>query len=47
MSLLAAVVWHWWISVALVVGAVGAVIATVAGYFAKVERMKHPNGRRR
>lgn len=47
MSLLAANVWHWWISVALVGGAVAAVVATVAGYFAKVERLKHPGGRKR
>ena len=47
MSLLAANVWHWWIAVLLVPGAILAIVATVAGYLAKVERLKHPGGRRR
>ena len=37
-----AVVWHYWIAVPLAIGAVVAVVATVGGYLAKVERMKHP-----
>ena len=40
--LLAAKVWHYWIAVPLAGGAVLAVVATVAGYLAKVERIKHP-----
>ena len=39
---LAAQVWHYWIAVPLAAGAVLAVVATVAGYLAKVERIKHP-----
>ena len=40
--LLAAFVWHWWISVFLVAGAVLAVIALVGGYLAQVIRPQHP-----
>ena len=47
MSLLAANVWHWWIAVLLVPGAILAVVATVLGYLRKVEALKYPNGRRR
>ncbi len=36
MDLTAAVVWHWWIALALVLGVVPAVIATIVGYFMKV-----------
>lgn len=40
--LLAAKVWHYWIAVPLAGGAVLAVVATVAGYLVKVERIRHP-----
>ena len=36
MDLIAAVVWHWWIALVLVVGTVPLVIATIVGYFTKV-----------
>ncbi|WP_420639456.1 hypothetical protein [Candidatus Poriferisocius sp.] len=36
MDVVAAVVWHWWIALALVLGAVPAVIGTIVGYFVKV-----------
>lgn len=36
MDVIAAVVWHWWIALALVLGAVPAVIGTIVGYFVKV-----------
>jgi hypothetical protein len=39
---LAANVWHWWISVPLVAGAVLAVVATVVGYFVKMNQLKYP-----
>ena len=43
---LAAYIWHWWIGLVLFVSAVGAVIAMVAGYLAKVQAPRYP-GRRR
>lgn len=36
MDLIAAVVWHWWIALLLVIGTVPLVIATIVGYFTKV-----------
>ena len=36
MDLIAAVVWHWWIALLLVIGSVPLVIATIVGYFTKV-----------
>lgn len=36
MDLIAAVVWHWWIALLLVIGTVPLVIATIVGYFNKV-----------
>ena len=36
MDLTAAVVWHWWIALLLVLGVVPLVIATIVGYFVKV-----------
>ena len=38
----AANVWHWWISVPLVAGAVLAVVGTVVGYFVKMNQLKYP-----
>ena len=38
MDVIAAVVWHWWIALALVLGAVPAVIGTIVGYVVKVEQ---------
>jgi Na+/H+-translocating membrane pyrophosphatase len=38
----AANVWHWWISVPLVLAAVGLVAATVVGYFVKMNSLKYP-----
>jgi hypothetical protein len=35
-------VWHYWISFALVGGALLAVGATIAGYLKKVQSLKHP-----
>ncbi|MCY3631183.1 MAG: hypothetical protein OXH29_00730 [bacterium] len=36
MDLIAAVVWHWWIALLLVIATVPLVIATIVGYFTKV-----------
>ena len=36
MDLIAALVWHWWIALLLVIGSVPLVIATIVGYFTKV-----------
>ena len=36
MELIAAVVWHWWIALLLVIATVPLVIATIVGYLTKV-----------
>lgn len=43
-TIFAAKVWHYWIAPALVIGAIFAVIATIIGYFVKVQRPKYPRG---
>jgi hypothetical protein len=40
-----AVVWHYWIAVALVLGTVGTIGALVAGYLRNVESTRYPKGR--
>ena len=40
-----AVVWHYWIGVALIVGAVLTIGALAAGYLFNVERTRYPRGR--
>jgi hypothetical protein len=35
-------VWHYWIAVPLVVGAVLMIVATIVGYLNKVVRPKYP-----
>ena len=42
LMLLAAKVWHYWIAVPLAAGAVGLVVATIAGYLKKVQSLKYP-----
>ncbi len=42
MALLAGVIWHWWISVVLVIGSAALVLATVVGYVRKVILPKYP-----
>lgn len=37
-----AVVWHWWIGVALAIGAIGALLGTIVGYIAKVQSPRYP-----
>jgi hypothetical protein len=41
------VVWHYWLGLILLVVSVFALIATAAGYVAKVTAMKYPNRRQR
>jgi hypothetical protein len=43
---LSAVVWHWWIGVALFLGSLLTVVAIVAGYLMKVQAMKYPRKQR-
>ena len=38
----AAVVWTWWIAIPLVAGGILAIVATIAGYFRKVQSLKYP-----
>jgi amino acid permease len=40
-----AVIWHFWLGVALTIGAVLTVVAMVAGYFRSVESQRYPKGR--
>jgi len=36
-----AVLWHWWIAPVLVLGTIGLLVATVAGYLSKVTAPKY------
>jgi hypothetical protein len=40
-----AVIWHYWISVVLIVGAIGTVVAMIVGYLRTVESTRYPKGR--
>ena len=40
--MIAGEVWHYWLAVPLAVGAVLAVVATLAGYLKKVQSVKYP-----
>jgi len=40
-----AMVWHYWIGVALAVGSVATIGAIAAGYLKKVEATRYPRGR--
>jgi hypothetical protein len=37
-----AVVWHYWIALPLVGGALLAIVATIVGYLKKVQSLKYP-----
>lgn len=37
-----AVVWHYWIGVALAIPAIGLLVATIVGYIVKVSRPRYP-----
>lgn len=40
-----AVVWHYWIAVALILGVIGTLGALAFGYFRSVESTRYPKGR--
>jgi hypothetical protein len=40
-----AVIWHYWIGVALAVGAIVTLGALIAAYLTKVESTRYPKGR--
>lgn len=42
MSVLAAFLWHYWLSIALVAGAVLLVLAVVVGYLVRVVAPRYP-----
>ena len=44
-ALMLAVVWHYWIGVALAIGAVATIGALGANYLKKVESIRYPKGR--
>ncbi len=44
-GLLAAKVWHYWISVILAVSGIGAILSLVRGYLKKVTGLKYPRKR--
>jgi hypothetical protein len=41
-----AVVWHFWVGLVLVIGAIAFVAASVGGYLYKVTRSRYPTNRR-
>jgi hypothetical protein len=43
----AAVVWHWWLGLVLLIAGIGAVVQTLVGYVVKVSATKYPNRRQR
>jgi hypothetical protein len=43
--MLAAVIWHYWLGVALAIGAVGMIVKMVADYFRTVESQRYPKGK--
>lgn len=45
--MIAGQVWHYWLGIALLVAAIGAVAQGVIGYVAKVSATKYPNRRQR
>jgi hypothetical protein len=45
MRLMFAVVWHYWIGVALALGALATVGSLAASYLRKVESTRYPKGR--
>ena len=40
-----AVVWHYWIAVALILGVIGTLGALAVGYLKSVESTRYPKGR--
>ena len=44
-ALMLAVVWHYWIGVALAIGAVATIGALGVNYLKKVESIRYPKGR--
>jgi hypothetical protein len=40
-----AVIWHFWVGVAIALGTLGAVAALVVGYLRTVESTRYPKGR--
>jgi hypothetical protein len=40
-----AVIWHYWIGVALILGVVVTLLALAAGYLRNVESTRYPKGR--
>lgn len=44
-ALMLAVVWHYWIGVALTVGVLLTVVALAVGYLKEVESTRYPKGR--
>lgn len=45
--MIVAQVWHYWLGIALLVAAVGAVVQGIVGYVIKVSATKYPNRRQR
>jgi hypothetical protein len=44
-ALMFAMVWHYWIGVALAIGAVATIAGVFANYLKKVESIRYPKGR--
>ena len=45
MRVMLAVIWHFWLGVALAIAAVATVVAMVGGYFKTVESQRYPKDR--
>ena len=45
MRVMFAVIWHYWLGVALAIGAVATIGMMVAGYFKTVESQRYPKDR--
>ena len=44
-GMFAAMVWHYWLGVAIAIGAIVGAVALVAGYFKTVESTRYPKER--
>jgi len=45
MPTMIAVIWHYWLGMALAIGAIATVGALAVGYFRNVESTRYPKGR--
>ena len=46
-SMIAAVIWHWWLGAGLLIAGIAALVGLVGGYLKSVTALKYPNRRQR